>query len=57
MARSNDWVECGSCGEWHRSDFYGDCREDSERFADPPWETANSILTLEEQLEKEEKGE
>jgi hypothetical protein len=28
-------VQCGSCGGYHRLDFSGDCREDSERFASP----------------------
>ena len=28
-------VECGCCGCYHRTDFHGDCREDSERFASP----------------------
>lgn len=31
--RSNTFEECGCCGSYHRSDFFGDCREDSERFA------------------------
>jgi len=25
-------VECGSCECYHRSDFWGDCRNDSQRF-------------------------
>ena len=33
--RTRDIFECGSCGSWHRADFTGDCREDSERFAGP----------------------
>jgi hypothetical protein len=28
-------VHCGSCEGYHRIDFRGDCREDSERFASP----------------------
>ena len=24
--------ECGGCGCYHRKDFYGDCRNDEERF-------------------------
>ncbi len=28
-------IECGCCGAYHRAAFYGDCRDDSERFADP----------------------
>ena len=27
-------VECGCCGHYHRADWHGDCRADSERFAD-----------------------
>ena len=23
---------CGICGEWHRTGFYGDCRDDASRF-------------------------
>jgi hypothetical protein len=34
--RSNVFVECGCCGSYHRADFTGDCREDSERFMDLP---------------------
>lgn len=34
--RVNTFVECGCCGAYHRTDFYGDCREDSERFYDLP---------------------
>jgi len=25
-------VECGSCGAYHRESYFGDCRDDSERF-------------------------
>lgn len=28
-------VECGCCGCWHRQDYCGDCRNDSERYAGP----------------------
>jgi hypothetical protein len=34
--RVNTFVECGCCGCYHRTDFTGDCREDSERFPDVP---------------------
>jgi len=30
---SEHYVECGSCGQYHREAFAGDCRDDSERFA------------------------
>lgn len=35
-SRTNQFVECGCCGAYHRIDFIGDCREDSERFSDLP---------------------
>ena len=44
--RVNTFIECGSCGSFHRTDFLGDCREDSERFDELPnnaieiWEDA-----------------
>ncbi len=28
-----DYHECGSCGAYHRADYAGDCRNDSERFS------------------------
>lgn len=24
--------ECECCGGWHRAEFYGDCRDDNERY-------------------------
>jgi hypothetical protein len=30
--RTTWYVECGCCGHFHRPDFAGDCRDDSERF-------------------------
>ena len=35
-SRVNTFVECGCCGAYHRTDFHGDCREDSERHWDLP---------------------
>lgn len=35
-ARVNTFFECGCCGAYHRTDFYGDCREDSERHYELP---------------------
>jgi hypothetical protein len=26
-------VECGCCGSYHRAEYFGDCRNDAERFA------------------------
>lgn len=34
--RINTFYECGACGAYHRVDFWGDCRTDSERFYDIP---------------------
>lgn len=34
--RANTVIACGCCGGYHRTDFHGDCREDSERFPDVP---------------------
>ena len=34
--RVNTFAECGCCGAYHRTDFYGDCREDGERHYDLP---------------------
>lgn len=34
--RVNTFVECECCGAYHRTDFVGDCREDSERYWDLP---------------------
>ena len=51
--RSKVFIECGSCGCWHRSDFYGDCREDSERFPEPPaW--AEHEVYLEDMMKLED---
>jgi hypothetical protein len=34
--RAETFFECGCCGAYHRTDFWGDCRENSERFFDLP---------------------
>ena len=34
--RVNTFIECGCCGRYHRTDFWGDCRENSERYVDIP---------------------
>jgi hypothetical protein len=31
----DDWEECGSCGGYHPPDFYGDCRDDFNRWPSP----------------------
>ena len=50
-SRSNTFVECGCCGAYHRADFHGDCRENSERHFDVPDDA--TIVSLEEQMEVE----
>jgi hypothetical protein len=45
--RVNTFVECGCCGQYHRTDFRGDCREDSERYPDLP---VGAELVEEEEL-------
>lgn len=27
-------IRCGCCDHWHRVDYFGDCRNDAERFDD-----------------------
>lgn len=34
--RVNTFIACGCCGAYHRTDFTGDCREDSERYQELP---------------------
>jgi len=45
--------ECGCCGGYHRTDWHGDCREDSERFtsevADRAIELGVNVTDLEQQ--------
>jgi hypothetical protein len=45
--RVNVFVECGCCGAYHRGDFFGDCREDSERYFDVPDDA--EFISLEDQ--------
>ena len=47
--RSTRYIECGCCEHWHRDDFGGDCRENSERFPFPPADATEEV-TLEDQL-------
>lgn len=51
--RSRVFVECGCCGAYHRADFVGDCRENSERYGEPP-ANATRIVDLEEQMEEDD---
>ena len=57
------FVECGGCGSYHRKDWYGDCRDDSERFTMDYLEDnglvdefETNIITIEEQMEEERNG-
>ena len=34
MATKPMYVECGCCGPFHRPEFAGDCRDDSNRYGD-----------------------
>jgi hypothetical protein len=36
MEHEATYVDCGCCGAYHRLDYYGDCRNDAERFDDIP---------------------
>lgn len=45
--RVNTFIECGCCGAYHRTDFHGDCREDSERYWDLP---DDAVIVDEERL-------
>ena len=48
-------MECGCCSCYHRVEFLGDCREDSERFLDEEdfkertGEWAYAAITIEDQ--------
>ena len=34
--RVNTFAWCGTCDSYHRTDFTGDCRENTERYHDLP---------------------
>lgn len=46
--RVNTFIECGCCGAYHRTDFEGDCREDSERH----WELPDDAIVLRTECEE-----
>ena len=58
------YIECGCCGHYHRQEWSGDCREDSERFSMNylednvlvEWDMSN-IIDLEQQIEEERERE
>ena len=33
LAARQPYVECGCCGHYHRREWFGDCRDDAQRFA------------------------
>jgi hypothetical protein len=49
------FIECGCCGHYHPIDFWGDCRDDSNRFHIVQLEemgySFDDILELDEQEE------
>jgi hypothetical protein len=52
------YVECGSCGGFHRSDYWGDCRNDAERFTAEDLDTKHGpnnwdYLSIEDQMRAE----
>lgn len=52
-----DFIECGSCGCYHKPDWYGDCRDDAHRFTFDQIPEDARVLTIEEQMEDEDEGE
>jgi len=32
LIKPGRYLECGGCGNYHHESFYGDCRDDDERF-------------------------
>ena len=52
------FYECGCCGCYHKEGFYGDCRNDNERYSADDIEFFSAtddfeVVSLEEQLEGE----
>jgi hypothetical protein len=50
--RVNTFFACGCCASYHRTDFWGDCREDSERFHDVP--SGAVIISSDEEAEADD---
>lgn len=41
---SHIWLdECGCCGQYHRPNYWGDCRNDAERFPLPVLENGKNV--------------
>lgn len=54
------FIECGCCNCYHPAEFYGDCRDDANRFAGGDLDERYGLdgwaeITIEEQ-EREEEG-
>ena len=49
--KKKKFIECGSCGCYHSSSFWGDCRDDDNRYALDEIPEGAIIITLEEQEE------
>lgn len=54
------YIECGGCGHYHRQEWYGDCRDNNERFSmnylednGLVAEDMSNIIDLEQQMEEE----
>lgn len=44
------WLDpCGCCGNYHRPNFVGDCRNDAERFALPVLQDGRNVEYPEEE--------
>jgi hypothetical protein len=41
-------IECGCCGSFHRNDYFGECRDDSERFVSLEMAEARLMSPVEE---------
>jgi hypothetical protein len=47
------FFECGCCGHYHREEFWGDCRQDDERFTYDQLPRNAVVIDLECQLDVE----
>jgi hypothetical protein len=53
MSKGYDFIECGCCGSYHRADYFGDCRNDSERLELENIPVGARITSVEQQMEDE----
>ena len=54
METEYNYIECGCCGQYHKIDYFGDCRNDIERFSLEDIPSSALIYSLEEQMNREE---